>query len=267
MTRIGFPCERETERVLDFRNCYDDEAYAAAYAKLEFPGTYYLAFRDLPELFARHVTGRRALDFGCGTGRSTRFLAAHGYQPIGVDIAAEMIRRAQALDPAGDYRWIADGDLRQLSDASFDLILSAFTFDNVPTGAQKVALFGALRRLLSSRGRIVNLVSAPEIYWHEWAAFSTRDFPENRLAGRGDPVRIIVTALDDRRPAVDVLWPDDAYRDVYAQTQLDVLEVHRPLGRADEPYAWDAELAIAPWTIYVLARSQEPDEPRATKTP
>ncbi len=34
---------------MDFRNCYDDDAYAAAYAKLEFPGTYCLAFRDLPE--------------------------------------------------------------------------------------------------------------------------------------------------------------------------------------------------------------------------
>lgn len=240
---------------MSFRNCYADEAYAAAYAKLEFPGTYYLAFRDLPELIARHASGTRALDFGCGTGRSTRFLAAQGWQPTGVDIAEEMVRRAQAFDLSGDYRLVADGDLSSLPDAMFDLILSAFTFDNVPTRDRKVALFRGLRRVLAPTGRLVNLVSAPEIYTHEWASFSTRDFPENRAARCGDEVQIIVTALADHRPAVDVLWPEDAYRDVYAAADLQVLEVHRPLGQSGEPYAWVSETSVAPWNIYVLARA------------
>ncbi len=41
-------------------NCYEDARRAEAYARLEFPGTYYLAYRDLPALFAEHVRGRRA---------------------------------------------------------------------------------------------------------------------------------------------------------------------------------------------------------------
>ena len=36
------------------------------------------AFRDLPRLFREHVSGQRAVDFGCGTGRSTRFLRGSG---------------------------------------------------------------------------------------------------------------------------------------------------------------------------------------------
>lgn len=55
-----------------FSNVYDDKARADAYAKLEFPGTYYLAYRDLPAIISEHVKGAAALDFGCGTGRSTR---------------------------------------------------------------------------------------------------------------------------------------------------------------------------------------------------
>lgn len=243
---------------MGFRNCYEDDAYAAAYAKLEFPGSYYLAFRDLPELLARHVRGRRALDFGCGTGRSTRFLTRLGYAATGVDIAPEMVRHAQATDPAGDYRLVRD-DLSQFEDGSFDLVLSAFTFDNVPTRERKVALLAQLRRVLAANGRLVNLVSAPEIYWHEWASFSTRDFPENRRARCGDEVRIIVTALEDRRPAVDILWPDADYRDVYAHAGLTVHEVHRPLGRADEPYAWVSETTTAPWTIYILGHTDRED--------
>jgi len=49
-------------------------------------GTYYLAYRDLPALIQQHVPGRRALDFGCGAGRSTRFLQRLGFQVFGADI-------------------------------------------------------------------------------------------------------------------------------------------------------------------------------------
>lgn len=240
---------------MDFRNTYEDDAYAAAYAKLEFPGTYYLAFRDLPEILSRHVAGKQALDFGCGTGRSTRFLARSGFDTVGVDIAAEMIRRAHAFDPAGDYRLVADGDLAQFATGTFDLVLAAFPFDNIPTAASKIELFCELRRVLKPRGRIINLVSSPDIYQHEWVSFSTRNFPENRQAKCGDPVRIINVALDDQRPCVDILWPDEDYRDVYRKSGLEVLAVHRPLGKADEPYEWVNELDIAPWVIYVLGQT------------
>ena len=54
---------------MSFDNVYGDSERAASYAKLEFPGTYYLAYRDLPEIVNRHVTGIKALDFGCGTGK------------------------------------------------------------------------------------------------------------------------------------------------------------------------------------------------------
>src|SRR5579872_6130227 len=82
-------------------NCYDDRARAEAYARLEFANTYHLAFRDLPTIFAEHVKGSRALDFGCGTGRSTRFLRRLGFKVTGIDIAPPMIAKAREMDAAG----------------------------------------------------------------------------------------------------------------------------------------------------------------------
>ncbi len=240
---------------MDFRNAYEDDAYAAAYSKLEFPATYYLAFRDLPALLSRHVEGKQALDFGCGTGRSTRLLRQFGFDALGVDVAEEMVLKARALDSAGDYRLIADGNLSQFDESTFDLVLSAFTFDNIPTKNKKVELFRELARVTQPRGRIVSLVSSPDIYRHEWASFTTKNFPENRLARCGDPVRIIVTALEDKRPVVDIIWPDEDYLAVYHEAGLEVVDVHRPLGREDEPYDWVNETKIAPWVIYVLAVS------------
>jgi len=240
---------------MGFNNSYEDDAYAAAYAKLEFPGTYYLAFRDLPAILSQHVGGRDALDIGCGAGRSTRFLNKLGFQTVGVDIAEKMIHEACSIDPDGDYRLVADGALDDFADGTFDLVLAAFPFDNIPTREKKITMFRELARVLRDGGRIVNLVSAPEIYWHEWASFSTKDFPENRQAQCGDPVKIIVTALEDKRPVTDVIWPDDAYREVYAQSGLQVLETYKPLGKDDEPFEWVNETTVAPWVIYVLGKS------------
>lgn len=247
---------------MQFRNVYEDAQRAEAYAKLEFPGTYYLAYRDLPEIIVRHVRGKRGLDFGCGTGRSTRFLAGLGFDVIGVDIAEDMLKQARARDPGGDYRFLGDGGLNQLGYEAFDLVLSVFTFDNIPTMEKKVALFSELGNMLGVNGRIVSVVSSPEIYTHEWASFTTKDFPENRNAKTGDRVRIVVTDTDDRRPVEDILWEDEAYLEVYKRAGLEPAAIYRPLARESEPYPWVSETRIAPWVIYVLRR--RPNPPPAT---
>lgn len=237
-----------------FHNVYEDERRADAYDALEFPGTYWLAYRDLPSLIERHVRGRKALDFGCGTGRSTRFLKTLGFDSIGVDISERMLDRARARDPSGDYRLVPDGALPGLEDGSLNLVLSVFTFDNVPTDAKRLGLHHALGRLLAAGGRIVSLVSAPEIYVNEWVSFSTRDFPGNRSAQSGDEVKIVMLDVNDRRPVHDVLWTDEAYRSVFQRAGLEVVEQHRPLGRADEPHQWLSESTVSPWSIYVLQK-------------
>lgn len=238
-----------------FSNVYADRERAEAYARLGFPGTYFLAFRDLPALLRTHVHGRIALDFGCGTGRSTRLLRDLGYDVRGVDIAGAMVERARALDPMGRYELVGDGDLSSLPTEHFHLILSAFTFDNIPTLEGKRVLLTALRSLLQPTGRLVNLVSDPAIYVHEWASFSTRDFPDNRHARTGDRVRIIMLDVPDRRPVEDIVCSDTDYRRMYAHAGLVVHEMHRPLGRPEDGIVWVSETTVPPWSIYVLGPS------------
>jgi SAM-dependent methyltransferase len=240
---------------MDFVNCYENTTRAEAYSKLEFANTYHLAFRDLPELFSAHVNGTAALDFGCGAGRSTRFLRALGFETIGVDISPEMITKAHDIDPQGDYRVIPGDDMSSLPGESFSLIQAAFTFDNIPGMDTKVHLFRDLRGLLKPDGILVNIVSAPEIYCNEWASFTTKNFPENRNAKAGDPVKIITTDFDDRSPAIDILWSHKSYVEVYGRAGLSIVEMRQPLAKGDEPYRWVSETHIAPWVVYALRRS------------
>lgn len=235
-----------------FENVYDDGARAAAYSTLDFPGTYHLAFRDLPDIIARHARGPSALDFGCGTGRSTRFLKRLGFDTVGVDISRNMIEHASRADPSGTYLLVNDGEFGALGARRFDLILSAFAFDNIADAAWRVTLLRRLRGLLTPTGCIVMLGSTPEIYWHEWASFTTAAFPGNRSARGGETVRIVMKDVADPRPVVDVIWYHGDYERLFADAGLRIVAEHRPLGRRDEPYEWISETAVAPWVVYVV---------------
>jgi SAM-dependent methyltransferase len=238
-------------------NAYDDRIRAEAYAELELHGTYYLAFRDLPAIIGEHVHGVRALDFGCGAGRSTRFLRKIGFDVVGVDISERMLMLARQRDPAGEYHLLPGGDLGALAANSYDLILSAFPFDYVPTREQKVTLLTSLKRLLSRDGRIVNLVSSADLYVNEWLSFSTREFSGNQSARSGDKALVVMLDVEDRRPIEDILWTHDDYLDVYQRARLQVHRTYRPLGKPGEEFAWKTELSIPPWSIYVLGAAAD----------
>src|ERR1700690_792952 len=139
---------------MTFANCYEDRTRAEAYATLEFKNTYHLAYRDLPEILSAHVVGRTAMDFGCGTGRSSRFLRQLGFEVTGVDIAEDMVLKAREIDSTGDYRIVPGDDLSSFESETYDLVLAAFTFDNI-AGEDKVRILRDLGRVLKGTGRIL----------------------------------------------------------------------------------------------------------------
>ncbi|BDU78330.1 class I SAM-dependent DNA methyltransferase [Mesoterricola sediminis] len=238
---------------MSFANTYADAVRAEAYAQLQFPGTYHLAFRDLPALLG---PGRgRALDFGCGAGRSTRFLRALGFQAEGADCSEAMLAQARLRDGEGTYLRVPDGDLSLLAPGRYARILCAFTFDNVRPEA-KPALFRQLAGLLAPGGRLLNLVSSEALYRLEWASFSTAGFPGNRAARPGDLVYTVMKDVPDARPVPDVFCPEAQYQALYAGAGLARVAVHRPLGRPEEPFPWISERLEAPWRIDVLARPE-----------
>lgn len=238
---------------MSFENTYTDEVRAAAYAELDFPGTYHLAFRDLPVLLGSTFWGARALDFGCGAGRSTRFLRALGFPAEGVDISEAMLAHARQRDPDGTYLRVPEGDLSVLPERRYDRILSAFTFDNVKPET-KPRLFRELARLLKPGGRLLNLVSSEALYGKEWASFSTCDFPGNRNPRSGDLVYTVMKDINDARPIPDIYCPEEEYLQHYADAGLKRVQAHHPLGHADEPFPWINEQELSPWRIDVLER-------------
>ena len=165
-----------------------------------------------------------------------------------------MLDQARALDPSGEYYLVRDSIDSEFATGSFDVILAAFTFDNIPTDPAKADALSGLRDVLALNGALFLVVSSPAIYVNEWASFSTRDFPENRRARDGDRVRIIMLDVPDRRPVEDVLCTDAHYQRLFESARLRVLDIQSPLATGREATQWVTETSTAPWTIYVLRR-------------
>ncbi len=237
-----------------FINAYEDAFCADSYSRIEFPGCYYLAYRDLPKIISQYSKTGKAIDFGCGAGRSTRFLKRLGYNAVGIDISQNMIKKAKELDPHGNYQLIKDDCFSNIPKNEFDLVLSVFTFDNIPDEQKRINLLKELSNLLKEGGIIICLDSTPEIYINEWASFSTKDFPENKFAKSGDRVKIINTEMKDNRPVEDIFWKDKDYKRCFKKAGLELIHSHKTYGKIDEPFEWINETKIAPWIIYVLKK-------------
>ena len=97
------------------------------------------------------LTAGVALDAACGTGRHAEYLASLGHQVIGVDSSPEMLARARAKIPAGEFH---EADMHHLPvpDDHVDLVICALSLTHVPELAPVLA---EIVRVLRPGGHLV----------------------------------------------------------------------------------------------------------------
>lgn len=152
------------------------------------------------------VKGLRVLDAGCGPGVASQILAEQGATVTAIDVTPEMVAiAARRLQRFGivPVRMDLEQPLSELSDNSFDLVVSSLVFDYVRDLAP---LFGELHRVLKVGGHLVFSMSHPAFEWMKFGKGRYYDASEYALAwtGFGDPKPIVEGHL---RPLQDVLNP------------------------------------------------------------
>lgn len=228
---------------------HDYAKYAGEYSTLGFNGTYYLGFRDIPLLMDKHVRGRKALDYGCGPGRSTRYLKRLGFDTVGVDISWDMLREAAQQDENGVYQHIRSAEL-PYDNGTFDVVFSSFVFLEVSSREEIERIAKEIRRVLNPRGRVVLVTGAINGIHGDWVSFSY-DFPENSgEIASGGMVKLQISGTSVI--LYDYYWADDDFRGVLAEAGLSVVELHTPMGRADDPIEWRDEAHKPYIGVYVL---------------
>ena len=97
------------------------------------------------------LTPGLALDAACGTGRHSEYLASLGHSVVGVDSSPDMLARARAKVPGGEFHC---GDLHHLPvpDSHVDVVVCALALMHVPDLA---AAFAEFVRVLKPGGHLV----------------------------------------------------------------------------------------------------------------
>jgi len=103
-------------------------------------------------LLARVAPGDRVLDLGCGAGEFSAALAEAGALPIGVDVAAEALRRAAARVPDLDLRLWRDGQPLPLEDNAVEKVWAGEVIEHVVDVA---GWLSEVRRVLCPRGTLL----------------------------------------------------------------------------------------------------------------
>ncbi|GAA3754499.1 class I SAM-dependent methyltransferase [Salinactinospora qingdaonensis] len=112
-------------------------------------------------MFPDDITGRAAIELGCGTGYVSAWLARAGARPVGVDVSRSQLATARAMQRefGPDFPLLL-GDAEQVpcGDASFDLVISEY---GASLWCDPNRWIPAAARLLRPGGRLVFLRPSP----------------------------------------------------------------------------------------------------------
>ena len=99
----------------------------------------YRSILDKCEKMFNIPSGGRVLDIGCGTGAFISCFAERGYQTVGVDFSASMLKAARK-STRGKVINFLQGDATKgldLPDKSFDLVLSSYVLHGLSSALRK----------------------------------------------------------------------------------------------------------------------------------
>lgn len=236
---------------------YNEEA--AKYAKLLHQGTHYLSFRDMDMLIAKHVPKPsfqhlKAVDYGCGAGRSTRYLKDLGIPDVeGFDVSEDMIRQAKEIDPRGDYQLIESANL-PTAHATYDLALMSFVTVAIEDKRELSRVFQELHRVLKNGGILLSLTLS-ETFWNpkrQWISYA-QDYPENYAPKSGQKSRLKLFPID--LELTDSYWTEKNTIASANEAHLSFVEIHHPLGKEDDGIAWKDEAHFGPYSIFVFKKN------------
>lgn len=202
------------------------------YATLELglntrQGVAYAGVKEMVDKYCPQA--KKAIDYGCGPGRSTRFLKEAGLEEVvGVDINQEMLTKAAQREvPGTTYLQIESGAL-PFKDGTFDLAFSGIAILEISNSGEAHKVIGELSRVVRDQGIVIILTCTKEGHITESDSFEPllTEKQKDKLKN-GDPVPTRVK--ETGQEFTDYYWSQEFLTSALQEAGLTVAEV-KPTG-------------------------------------
>lgn len=209
----------------------------------------YLAYRDIPAFIREFVKGRKALDYGAGTGASSSFLYELGLDVIGLDVSTNMLEKARSSFPYIKFHSVE----KLFPAADFDLVFSSFVLFELASKDDIVQYLTKSFAFLKNGGIFIGITGSEQLYSlsRNWRTFEA-NFEENHKLHSGDIAKLAL-----KRPKMefyDFYWEETDYLECFERTGLQILTIHRPLGSSKDSHQWKDELFYSPFTVFIARK-------------
>ena len=190
------------------------------------------------------VTGKKVLDYGCGTGTFSRYLQSMGATITGVDVSENMIGVAKRNSPEDIfYSVISDGGLDFLAGDSFDFVVSNFVLCTLPSRKDILLILRQIHRVLKKDGLFVFMNSNwDRSNGKEFISFKL-DFCEHLVSG--SPVTAIIKS-DPPIPLHDYFRPVEDYCRMLEESGFRIILLKEEIAMGDD-VPWLDETVFPPY--------------------
>lgn len=231
-------------------NTNNYEIISNKYAKSEFKGTGYLAYRDIPVIIFKHSGNKlphNLLDYGCGAGRSSRLAKDIGIsEVIGVDKSIDMLNHARADKTDIKYQLIQNNIL-PFADNYFDYALSSFVILEISTIKEMLNIFNEIFKVLKPNGAFSILTTSEYHYTGNWLTNFTK-YSKDTIFKDGQLVQVYIENIDEELN--DYYWHHETYTNTMAEAGFKDIETYFPMGKDSDPFEWKDENDKPPFVIF-----------------
>lgn len=215
-----------------------------------------IAYASVEKCLAKYCGDVKfALDFGCGAGRSTRFLRRFGIADVlGVDTSEKMLAQASKVELAGTRYQIVDEYSLPFDDNAFDLGFSGIVFPEFSSDEAVVKSIKELARVTKHSGTVIILTCDMAAYVTSADGFECllgADRIQRLTDGDPIPTRVVSTGEIFN----DYYWSDDFFRASFKTAGLQTIEFIRPVASAEQREACRNLSDKSCYVIYVCKKS------------
>lgn len=213
---------------------------AVIYSQLGVIGTTYeVSFNEMLHLLGP-LQGKKLLDFGSGTGRSTRLLKTSGAdEVIGVDHDINMINEAKKNSPSGVYFELVRNNLIPLLDNSIDAAVTAHVWVEMKSLQEMQQSANEIYRVLKKGGQFIVVTTSPHSIGYDYVSYR---YKKRKNLKSGEPIICIVKG-DKPFEIDDIYWEEKDILQVLRNAGFKQLTVSYPICSGE---GWLDETKIAP---------------------